>query len=197
MIEKVIKHYQKLTDLALKNLAEGKDFTFKFDENLIANNVKEFKSLDSSELSKTLILDYENDMRKMINRANKEYRKVLNQLNSTDDEQAKQQILRRFSDSGIIGFEAKNGAKWNIETYSNMYTRHVNNECVRNNVIKMAKDQGRKVIKISIHGTICHLCKPWEGKTLTFEELEYAKSKGLFHPNCLHIVLFVVERIVV
>lgn len=192
MIEQVIKHYRRLTDIALKNISSGKSFKFEYDERLIENNVKEFMSNDGSEISKSLILDYKRDMKLMIDRANREYRKVLNKFNATDDIETKQAILRKFADNGITGFTAKNGANWNIETYSNMYTRHVNNETVRNNIIYLSKQQGKDKIKISKHGTKCELCKPWEGKILTFEQLEYAKSNGLFHPNCLHIVLFVV-----
>lgn len=195
MIEQVIKHYRRLTDIALKNIVSGKSFKFEYDERLIQNNVKEFISNDGSEISKSMILDYQNDMKKMINRANREYKKVLNKYNATDDIETKQAILRKFADNGITGFTAKNGANWNIETYSNMYTRHVNNETVRNNIIYLSKQQGRDKVKISKHGTKCELCKPWEGKILTFEQLEYAKSKGFAHPNCLHILLFVVERI--
>ena len=196
MIEKIIKYYQVLTDKALLNLSDEVNFKIEYNEKLIKNNIAEFKNIDSSELSKSLILDYENDMKKMINRANIEYKKTLNKLKATNDTETKQAILRKFANTGIIGFTAKNGARWNIETYSNMYTRHVNNECARNYVINLAQKQNRNVIKISNHGTKCELCKPFEGKVLTVEQLDEARSKGLFHPNCLHIVLFVVERIV-
>lgn len=195
MIEKVIKHYKKLTNVALKKLVNEENFKLEYDERLIDSNVKTFFGNDSSHLSKELIFNYKLDMKKMINRANREYNKVLYKLKATNNIETKQAILKKFADSGIIGFEAKNGAKWNIETYSNMYTRHVNNETVRNNVIYLAKEQNKNIVKISKHGTKCELCKPFEGRILTLEELEIAKSKGLFHPNCLHIVLFVIGKV--
>jgi hypothetical protein len=116
----------------------------------------------------------------------------LEKIKSTDDILLKQKFLTDYAKNGCTGFIAENGARWNIETYSNMFSRHVNNELVRMDIIDQIKAQGRKKVKISSHGTVCELCKPYEGKILTFEELEEAKIKGLFHPNCLHIILFVV-----
>jgi hypothetical protein len=204
LLENNIKYYKKISDEALINLSENKKYKFTVNEKLLNDNISNFLKIDDSTASKELIDKYKKDMHKMINTANIEYNKVLNKLNSTqynisnflkDDKVLKQKILNDYVDTGVIGFKAKNGARWNIETYSNMYTRHVNNECVRNSVLEQSKKQGKEKIKISIHGTKCDLCKPWEDKILTFEELETAKSAGLFHPNCLHIVLFVVERI--
>ena len=195
MIKKLINHYKNISDSALKNLSEGKEYKFVVDEKILNENISSFKEIDNSKASKELIDNYEKDMRKMIKTANFEYKKVLNKLKTTDDEILKQKILADYADTGVIGFHASDGARWNIETYSNMYTRHVNNECVRNSVIEESKNQGKDSVKISKHGTKCHLCIPWEGKILTFEELEEAKNAGLFHPNCLHVILFVVGRL--
>jgi hypothetical protein len=195
LIEKNINYYTKISDEALKSLSENKKYKLTVNEKLLNDNISNFLKIDDSTVSKELINKYRKDMIKTINIANIEYNKVFNKINATDDEKLQQKILNDYADTGIIGFKAKNGARWNIETYSNMYTRHVNNECVRNSVLEQSKKQGKEKVKISTHGTKCDLCKPWEGKILTFEELETAKSAGLFHPNCFHIVLFVVERI--
>jgi len=94
--------------------------------------------------------------------------------------------LNDYANNGCHGFTAKNGARWNIETYSNMYSTHVNNELYRLSVIENTK--GDKVL-ISTHGTECELCIPWEGKLLTLKQLDTARSEGLFHPRCLHFVI--------
>jgi hypothetical protein len=195
LLKNNINYYKKISDEALSSLSSNQKYKFTVNEKLLQDNISNFLKIDDSKASKELIDKYKKDMHKMFNTANIEYNKVFNKINSTDDEILKQKILNDYVDSGIIGFKAKNGARWNIETYSNMYTRHVNNECVRNSVLEQSKKQGKERVKISVHGTKCDLCKPWEGKILTFSELETAKSAGLFHPNCLHIILFVVGRI--
>jgi hypothetical protein len=54
---------------------------------------------------------------------------------------------------------------------------------------KKGVETGKLMVQISTHNTICDICKPYEGKTMTLEELEYAKAGGFFHPNCKHYIL--------
>jgi len=186
MINNTIKYYKNLTTLAYKNLLQGKKFQFRkymMNNSLNAANSDYFLKLHRSEKAFELIKQYTKDMQNMHIEATKQYNIVLQQIKSTDDKVLQQKILSSYAEMGITGFIATNGAKWNIETYSAMYTRHVNNTLLRMEVLESTKS-GK--VKISTHGTICNLCKPYEGQILTIEEVEEAEILGLFHPNCLH-----------
>jgi len=181
--------------MALTNLANGKRFQFRkmlTNHSLLQATKSHYEKYSRSPEAMKLIDDYTKAMNNMYRHAQAEYNLILNKLNATDDPVLRQKLLNQVADNGFHGFTARNGARWNIETYSNMYSRHVNNELVRLQVIEQAKSKGYDKIKISNHGTICELCKPFEGKILTLAELEAAKARGLFHPNCLHFVLFAV-----
>jgi hypothetical protein len=198
MIDLIIKYYAKITDMALSNLAKEKTFQWRkhlTNHSLMQATESHYWKYSKSEEATKLITDYKKAMNDMYKNANVEYNNALKMLKATDDPALKQKILNNIADNGFHGFTAKNGARWNIETYSNMYSRHVNNEMVRLSVIEEAKRQGKNVVKVSSHGTICELCKPFEGKILTLAELEAAKARGLFHPNCLHFLLLVVGGI--
>jgi len=191
----VIKYYEKVSTMALTNLKNEKTFQFRkmlTNHSLLKVVESHYEKITKSDEAKKQIKAYMKAMNDMTAIAKKDYNKVLSQIKSTTDPALKQKLLSDYASKGISGFVAKNGAVWSIETYSNMYSRHVNNELVRLQVIEQAKSKGYDKIKISNHGTICELCKPFEGKILTLAELEAAKARGLFHPNCLHFVLFAV-----
>lgn len=195
MLELINKYYKRVSEMALKNLKDEKKFQFRkhlTNHSLLKAVESHYESISKSEEAVKLIKEYTTSMNNMYIEARKEYNLVLEKIKSTNDILLKQKFLTDYAKNGCTGFIAENGARWNIETYSNMFSRHVNNELVRMDIIEQIKAQGRKTVKISEHGTACELCKPYEGKILTFKELEEAKIKGLFHPNCLHFILFVV-----
>lgn len=193
----LMKYYQKITDLAFKNLAKEKSFQFKakLKSNMITSQCEDHLqniycqasggSRISNECQK-MIDDYKTAMKKMSNIAVKDYNRTLGQLKNAKDIDEKQKILNSIAGRGFGGFKARNGAMWNIETYSNMYFTHLNNEMVRYGSLERIKG---KRIKISNHGTKCHLCKPFEGKIMLKSDLAKARAEGLFHPNCLHLIL--------
>lgn len=198
MLDNTIKYYKRITVEALNNLKEEKGFQFRkymTNKSLQQANESFFLSVNKSDRARELIDRYNKDLQNMYKIARKEYNIVLNKIKATDDPVLKQKLLDDYADNGIIGFVAKDGARWNIETYSKMYTSYVNNELVRMSVLEESKRQKRDRVKISSHGTVCNKCKPWEGRTITLEEYEEAKEAGFGHPHCLHIVLFVVGRI--
>jgi hypothetical protein len=129
-----------------------------------------------------LIAKYTKDMQNMHILATKEYNLTLAKIKATNDPILKQKLLNDYANNGITGFTAKNGARWNIETYSNMYTTHVNNELVRMRVREEAKSN---LFQVSDHGTKCSLCIPYEGRILSGEELD---NSTLFHPRCKHYI---------
>jgi len=195
MLENIIKYYKRITTMALVNLKNEKSFQFRkhlTNHSLLKATEDYYEKIHKSPEAKKLIKEYTNAMNSMYKNAKIQYNDTLNKLKSTNDEILKQKILNDYADKGIHGFTSKDGKHWNIETYSNMYSRHINNELIRLSVIETVSNN---LVKVSSHGTICDECKPYEGKILTLEELANARSNGLFHVNCLHFVVHVVRRL--
>lgn len=189
MLLTLIKYYAKVSDMAMLNLAQGKQFQFRKmlkNHSLMQVTKDNFQSINNSKKANDLINKYVGDMNNMYTLAQKEYNSILAKIKSTNDPVLKQKLLNDYADKGIHGFTAKNGARWNIETYSNMYTNHVNSELWRMSVIESCESG---VVLISTHGTDCDMCIPWEGQTVTLEELEIARGEGLFHPRCRHFII--------
>lgn len=183
--------------MALSNLAKEKTFQFRkhlINHSLMKSVESHYERYSKSDEAKKIISDYNKAMNNMYIHAKIEYNTILNRVKATKDPVLKQKILNDYANKGITGFIAKNGARWTLESYSNMYSRHANNQLVRQQVLDQVEEQKRKYVKISVHGTICHICKPYEGKVLTLKELDIARANGLFHPNCLHLVLHVINR---
>jgi hypothetical protein len=189
MLNNIIKYYAKVSDMALINLAEGKRFQFRkmlTNHSLMQATKDHFEKIHRSENANKLINDYVQSMSNMHVIAQKEYNQVLAKIKATNDPILKQKLLNDYANEGVKGFRAKNGAMWNIETYSNMYSTHVNNELLRLRELENAKGN---MFQISSHGTICDLCIPWEGRKVTREQLDIARGEGLFHPRCLHFIV--------
>lgn len=189
MLQNIIKYYAKVSDMAMVNLSQEKKFQFRkmlTNRSLMEATKDHFEKIHRSESANKLINDYVQSMNNMHKIAQKEYNEVLAKIKATNDPMLKQKLLNDYADNGVKGFRAKNGAMWNIETYSNMYTTQVNNELIRMAVIENSKSG--KVL-ISTHGTVCDLCIPFEGKVLTLAQLDRARSEGLFHVRCLHFVI--------
>lgn len=193
--DQMITYYQNITDEALKNLKDGKPFNFKKmkSHSLMNKMDKSLTNLNSKHRSK--IDRYLNDMNKMVDIAQQDYDNTLKRVNSlkTNQEILKQKILSNYAQNGVHGFTAKNGAKWNLETYSNMYTTHWNNEFLRMKLLDSVGQQYEKV-EISEHTNSCPVCEPYQGKILTLSEFEDAQSDGLFHIRCKHYAIPVIEK---
>jgi hypothetical protein len=197
MLANIIKYYEKITDLALISLKKEKRFAFKSKLNnkiLMLQSTEHLKDVYkragggtklNKEAQKSLD-DYVKAMQNIHKQSTKQYNKILASLKNKSDEE-KQKILLDVAERGIAGFKGKNGM-WNIETYSNMYFTHLNNEMVRFGQLEYIKTNELQ-IKISSHSTRCDVCKNYEGKIMSIGELENAKSNGLFHPRCQHFVI--------
>ena len=175
--------------MAIDNLKNEKKFQFRkhmTNHSLLKSVESHYESITNSEEAKKLIKEYTKAMNGMYIPARKEYSKTLALLKSTNDPILKQQIIDNYAESGIHGFTARNGARWNIETYSNMCTTHFNNELVRLSVLETVRPGGK--VKVSKGKNPCPECIPWENKVLTLIQLEEARKKGLFHVRCKHFV---------
>jgi|GEM_PF-3394249 len=193
----IINYYSKITDLALINLAQEKQFRFKskLNNNIIINQsedhlIKQFKKASGNNMltedAKKAIEDYKTSIKKMNILASKKYNDTLAKLKNAKTDEEKKKILYDLAGRGFAGHKTKDGKIYNIETYTNMYFTYLNNEMVRLGVLSRITNNK---VKISEHHTICDICKEYEGKILTFEELERAKENGLFHPYCKHFIV--------
>lgn len=186
---KLINYYANVSDMAIENLKQEKKFQFRkmlTNHSLLKVVESHYESITNSEEAKKLIKEYMKSMNSMYEPARQEYNKTLALLKSTSDPIAKQKILDEYAEKGIHGFTAKNGARWNIETYSNMCTTHFNNELVRLSVLETGTKQDKFLV--SSHAKACPLCIPFEGMEMTKDELEEARTAGLFHVRCKHFV---------
>lgn len=192
MIKNLIKYYTKVTDLALTNLANFKTFQFR---KMLMNNSQirvaesTFEKHTRSEEARRIIKEYNKKMSQMYIHAKNDYNSTLKKVKAAKEAKNDvllQKLLNDYANRGIVGFVAKNGAKWNIETYSNMLTVHTNNTLVRLAETEKIKAKGKNLVRISDHNTECELCIPYEGKVLTLSELDKAIDNGLYHPNCKH-----------
>jgi len=193
MLEKIIKYYARVSDSAIENLKKEKKYQFRkqlTNHSLLKVVESHYESITNSEEAKKLIKEYTKSMNNMYIPARNEYNKTLALLKATKDPILKQKIIDRYAEKGIHGFTAKNGDRWNIETYSNMATTHFNNELVRLSVLETVKDNEK--VKVSTSKNPCEKCIPYENKILTLYQLEEAKKKGLFHVRCKHFVTKVV-----
>ena len=189
MQNKIISYYEKVSDMAIENLKAEKNFQFRkmlTNHSLLKVVESHYESITNSAEAKKLIKEYMESMNGMYIPARNEYNKTLQLLKATKDPMLKQQLIDAYCERGIHGFTAKNGARWNIETYSNMCTTHFNNELVRLSVLETRKEGDK--FEVSSHAKACPLCIPFEGKKLTYEELQEAKAAGLFHVGCKHLV---------
>lgn len=192
ILSNIIKHYRNVTDFALDAIAKAKNYNFKkmlVNDSSLKIVVKDFSNKGKSKEAKKLIKEYNKKINQMYLYAKIDYSKTLKKVKAakkSKDNILLQKILNDFANNGITGFVAKNGAKWNIETYSNMLTVHINNSLIRLAETERIKNKGKKLVKISDHNTKCELCIPYENKLLTFKELDQAISNGLYHPNCKH-----------
>jgi hypothetical protein len=195
MQQNIIKYYEKTTNDALRNLAQGKNFPLKArlnNRNLIMQSesrlIEMYKAAGGSNIGNVReeLEKYKTAMKEMHKIAVKDYNTALQAVKNAKDIEEKQKILNAYADKGISGFKARNGAMWNIETYSNMYFTHLNNEMVRAGQMEYLRGKEVTKVEISTHNNPCPLCEPYQGHILTWQELEDAKSAGLFHVRCKH-----------
>lgn len=197
MQSNVINYYKKITDLALKNLAQEKQFRFKSKLNssvMISQSedylIKQFKKASGggplSDTALKQIADYKKAVKEMNILAAKNYNDALAKLKAAKTDEDKLKILHDVAKHGFSGHKTKDGKMYNIETYTNMYFTYMSNEMVRQGVLSNIKNDK---VQISKHFTLCDICKLYEGKILTLVQLEEAKSTGLFHPYCKHFLI--------
>jgi hypothetical protein len=102
----------------------------------------------------------------------------------------REQTLTRDPD---FAFFDRSGRRWAAQDYFDMLTKTTMANALRESYIDQLIADGQDLTKVSMHGTRCKLCRPWEGKALSltgstegYPTLAQAKAAGLFHPRCRH-----------
>lgn len=115
--------------------------------------------------------------------------------------QAAKRIREELSGRGITGFTAKNGVEWNLSRYAKMLAQESTNQSFRAGTINRLESKGHDLVRISTHSGSCPKCTPWEGRTLSLSgtdpdhpSLDEAKSAGLMHVGCLHVISLAPEE---
>jgi len=90
----------------------------------------------------------------------------------------------------VAGFVDKGGNTWSLQRYSMMAARTGSQRAyVAGNVAAM-QEAGFSFAQVSTHGTLCPICREWEGTvgTIGVEKAGYPDltNRVPFHPNCLH-----------
>lgn len=110
--------------------------------------------------------------------------------------QATQDALNRFAAQGITSFIDKAGRKWEMGAYAEMAVRTATSRAALQGHMDRQTELGYDLMKISSIGTTCPICMQWQGqivsisgKSFDYPSLDFARSQGLFHPNCKHTVM--------
>ena len=107
--------------------------------------------------------------------------------------QAAKQYKSNLADKGVTGFKDKAGRNWNMNSYVKMVARTTTMEAHLQGTKNRLLQSGHDLVIVSTHSNSCKQCIPWQGKVLSltgrtpeYQTLDYARSQGLFHPNCEH-----------
>jgi hypothetical protein len=95
-------------------------------------------------------------------------------------------------------FVDKSGNRWDSKTYFDMLGRTVLMNAGRSSYLDACAANGNDIVRVTISGNPCPRCRVFEnrllsisGKTPGLPTVDYAISRGLFHPNCTHSLVAV------
>jgi hypothetical protein len=100
-------------------------------------------------------------------------------------------LARELERDGVTGFVDRRGARWGLDTYSEMATRTTTREAMSAGTRNRMLETGQDLVTISSHGTTTEICIPYEGETFSIsgktEGYDVLDTWPPFHPNCLHV----------
>lgn len=95
------------------------------------------------------------------------------------------------------------GKQWNTNAYFKMLGRTVLHGQGREAYIDVMQDQGKDLARITVSGNSCPACNEWEnrivsvsGNSKQYPSLNEATSRGLFHPNCVHSLVYLPPSVI-
>lgn len=114
--------------------------------------------------------------------------------------QAAQSALNDFAARGVTGFVDKRGRNWALETYVEQAVRTSTARAAVDGHVERLVASGQDLVIVSDAPQECVICRPFEGKVLSLSgvrridgvnvegTLAQARSAGLFHNNCRHLI---------
>lgn len=116
--------------------------------------------------------------------------------------QTAKRIREDLAERGITGFVDKAGHSWDMRRYAQVLAQETTNQSFRQGTINRFQEKGHDLVRLSSHSGSCPRCTPYEGKTFSlaggdkeFPSLDEARSGGVFHPGCLHVISLAPEEL--
>lgn len=113
-----------------------------------------------------------------------------------------QLALNRFADRGISGFIDTAGRAWNLPSYAEMSLRTASGHAAVQGHIDRLSEVGHDLTMVSDAPQECAACRPWEGQVLSitgrsarYPTVDDARSAGLFHGACRHVLTIYVPNV--
>lgn len=118
-------------------------------------------------------------------------------------QEASRGALRKYADKAVTGFVDRAGRRWSLPSYAEMAARTTGGQAAVQGHMDQLRAAGQDLVKVSTSPESCPDCAPWQGRVLSITggttgrlpdgvtvagSLDYARSKGLQHPNCTHTV---------
>lgn len=142
-----------------------------------------------------------NELWHILRSTNDKYRKIIAEtsrlatMGVDTRRQATQKAIIKFAQNGIATFTDKRGRNWDIASYAEMATRaSTGNAAIQGSINRLAQ-HGYDLVIVSDHAEECERCRPWERKVLSisgthprYKSVRDARSAGLFHPGCGHVL---------
>lgn len=116
-----------------------------------------------------------------------------------------QRALDRIARIGVVDFTDTSGRRWNMQSYVEMAVRSAALRAMITAQMRVYRDRGISLVRVSDHAGGCPLCAPFEGRLLAIDAMPTepvtdrsgsrvevvatvaeAIAAGLHHPNCRH-----------
>ncbi|HPC90554.1 MAG TPA: hypothetical protein PKY93_09565 [Methanothrix sp.] len=116
--------------------------------------------------------------------------------------QAAKRIKADLAEKGITGFTDKAGKEWDMRRYSQVLATEATKGAFRQGTINRLQEHGHDLVRLSSHSGSCPRCTPWQGRTMSlsgtdpeYPSLDEARSAGVFHVGCKHVLSLAPEEI--
>lgn len=117
-----------------------------------------------------------------------------NVLTGRGMEISKEELKNRLEQQGMTAFVKKNGARLNLESYSEMVIRTKTMKAHNTGNLAMIVQNGFDLVQISSHSNSCKKCIPYQGKIYSisgtskkYPPLSSINGGPPFHVNCRHV----------
>jgi hypothetical protein len=116
--------------------------------------------------------------------------------------QTAKRIREDLAERGITGFVDKAGHAWDMRRYSQVLATETTKSAFRQGTINRLQEHGHDLVRLSSHSGSCPKCTPWQGRTMSmsgtdpdYPSLDEARSAGVFHVGCKHVISLAPEAL--